>query len=311
VVAALAGAVVASMFWTKRSEVMDELERESSTQPLEIRGWWLGIGVTDADTPTARKAKIPPETDGVVVVELSAKEAWRAQRAGLQPADVIRAVNGRKVSDMNEFREITTKMDATQPIMLDVDRRGQPMTLALPAAPAVGPGAIGGIPGAGLDIRAWWLGIALTDTDTPTARRTGIAPEAKGALVVEIAPQEGVRAQRAGLQPGDLIQNVGGEKIGDANDFNDVASKIDFNQSIVIEIDRRGQPLTVVLPPVGATLPAPGGAVPGAPALPGPQAAPGEPMYVCPFDGLAWRQSQIQPSYRCPKCYRPLVQQVR
>jgi S1-C subfamily serine protease len=312
VVAALAGAVVASMFWAKRSDSSEDYARDPGSQPLEIRGWWLGIAVTGTDTPTARKAKIPSEMRGVVVVEVTPQEGWRAQRGGLQAGDVIRGANGKSVGDIGDFRDVTAKIDANQSIMLEIDRRGQPMTVLLPAVAAVAPAVPGGQPAAA-DIRTWWLGIALTDTDTATAKSAGIPAGAKGVMVVEISPQQGARAVGAGLQPGDLIQSVGGQKVSEAEDVGEATAQLDLNQSITLEIDRRGQPLAVVLPPAAMPLQGPQtqAAPPAVPAPVGPQPMIGNAAYVCPFDGLVWRERQVAPAYRCPKCNGALVKQLQ
>ena len=56
---------------------------------------------------------------------------WRAIQGGALPGDVIVAVENRKVVDLESFYRATRKVDTNQAVLLDVDRRGQVMTMVL------------------------------------------------------------------------------------------------------------------------------------------------------------------------------------
>ena len=130
----VAGMAVGAMFYDDEGEEFFERVGRRMTQPMELRGRWLGMRVTAVNSRTAQKWGVPPSLDGVVVVEISETNGWRAQRAGVAPGDVIIAVDENKVRDLADLFEVSQRMDVSQAVLLDVLRWGQPMTLVLPSA---------------------------------------------------------------------------------------------------------------------------------------------------------------------------------
>ncbi len=107
------------------------------TQPLELRGRWLGMSLTALDSATAQAKNIPATLKGVMVVEIAERNGWRARQAGLVSGDVITAVDGHEVRDMTDFYDITRDTDVAKAITIEVQRWGQAMTLVLPAVVGV------------------------------------------------------------------------------------------------------------------------------------------------------------------------------
>ncbi|MFZ4436942.1 MAG: PDZ domain-containing protein, partial [Syntrophales bacterium] len=66
---------------------------------------------------------LPPEKAGVSVVEVEGVLA----AAGIKVGDVITGVNNSKVSDMNSFIELTTKVKIKKGCLLDIMRSGNPL----------------------------------------------------------------------------------------------------------------------------------------------------------------------------------------
>ncbi|MBK8542114.1 MAG: RIP metalloprotease [Caulobacteraceae bacterium] len=91
----------------------------------------VGRDVTPMNEVPARIAAVTPDS--------------AAQRAGLQPNDVIRSVNGQPIASFSAFQAVVTS-SAEQPLELSVDRGGALITLS--ATPARSTGAAGG-PAAG------------------------------------------------------------------------------------------------------------------------------------------------------------------
>ena len=114
---------------TTRIEIA-EIEDEDEDVPIEI---------TSDDMPSmesfdgATISNIPSDmelrggSDGVLVA--SVERGSKAARAGLQKDDVIRAINGNDVSDLDDFEDVIT--DGDGPFALSVERDGRNLFLAV------------------------------------------------------------------------------------------------------------------------------------------------------------------------------------
>lgn len=92
----------------------------------------VGRDVTEMDQIPARIAVVTPDS--------------AAQRAGLQPNDIVRSVNGNAIPNFAAFQAVVTA-SADQQLALQVERNGELISLA--ATPSRSTGAAGG-PAAGL-----------------------------------------------------------------------------------------------------------------------------------------------------------------
>jgi len=173
-----------------------------------------------------------------------------------------------------------------------------------------------------MEIRGNWLGMRLTSMESSTARHYGVPPTERGVMVTEIEERSGWRARMAGVQQGDVIKGVNGKEIRDLADLYDLSRDLDVGSTVSLDIQRWGQPMTLVLPAVYAPPPvaappqarqgdrgAPmtgqignAGAAQPAALVQGPQ----EPMFHCPLHNRQWPQSEVHPHYRCPLGNCPL-----
>jgi len=139
--------VGALIFADDRGEILERFaDKRDLTQPMEVKGDWLGISLVDLTSISARRAGIPSGLKGVMVTEISETAGWRARASGLLPRDVITAVNRTNVSSINDLFDTVRKVNVTEAISLDVNRYGQVGTLGMagltaPPATFVPPGA--------------------------------------------------------------------------------------------------------------------------------------------------------------------------
>ncbi len=103
-------------------------------QPMELRGSWLGMNLRSVQGAKT----VMPAVEGVMVADISERNGWRATQAGLRSGDVITAVDGTAVRDMADFYDITRKTDTSQPVILDVVRWNQRLSLVLPIGTPAG-----------------------------------------------------------------------------------------------------------------------------------------------------------------------------
>jgi len=85
-----------------------------------------------------------------------------------------------------------------------------------------------------------WLGVEMQPLDQPLANRLGL-PNTQGALIVRVFP--GSPAQKAGLEPGDVVVQWNEEKIRDPSDLSLAIARTPLGQSAAIQIIREGRPL--------------------------------------------------------------------
>jgi Do/DeqQ family serine protease len=89
----------------------------------------LGM-TTSAITPEiARELRLPAGTSGVAVTDVD--DSGAAARAGIQPGDVIKQVDGRAVTSTSELRDALSRR-TDRPSMLAVQRRNQTFFVAIP-----------------------------------------------------------------------------------------------------------------------------------------------------------------------------------
>lgn len=170
-----------------------------------------------------------------------------------------------------------------------------------------------------MEIQGAWLGMKLASTDSKIARRLGVGPSERGAIVSEIEERSGWRARQAGVQRGDVIKAVNGMEVRDIADLYDVSRDVDVASAVSLDVLRWGQFLKLVLPavnvPVAAAFPpqeierhrtAP---MMGRQVVNTGPAAQGNmgPQFFCSQHNRQWPLSSVQPNYRCPIGSCPLT----
>jgi serine protease Do len=134
-----------------------------------------------------------------------------AARAGLEPGDVITAVNGARIKDARDLARQVAAIAPSVSVKVELLREGKPQTVQVtmgqdPAArqqprppQAAGAGQANG------------LGMAVA----PAARVMGLGEE--GLAVLRVDPAG--KAADAGINPGDVILQVGGRQVSSADEL--------------------------------------------------------------------------------------------
>jgi len=176
----------------------------------KVKRAWMGVTLAEL-TPELAEGFGIKGIKGVVVQ--SVLDGQPAARAGLKRNDVIVELNGAPVGDMQKFRLRVADMPVGSRINLVVLRDGRrlPVTLTLAertdatvAQTQPSGGEAPPAPG-GLRVR-----------DMTPEEKAGASVQS-GVIVTEV--QDGSAAQDAGLQPGDLIEEVGGKPVASAAAF--------------------------------------------------------------------------------------------
>src|SRR5262249_6775046 len=68
------------------------------SQPMDLRGQWLGMRLAPTSSQSAADLGVPPEVKGVVVSDVQANS--RALQAGLTAGDVVARVDGNTITSI-------------------------------------------------------------------------------------------------------------------------------------------------------------------------------------------------------------------
>jgi serine protease Do len=161
-----------------------------------------------------------------------------AAKAGVQPGDVIAAVNGAQVKDPRDLAMDVANVAPGSKADLAVIRDGKQQTVdvAVGTLPneqtaATGPqDANGGQPK---------VGVALAPLSPQLRNQLGLDDHASGAVVAQVTP--GSPADRAGLQAGDLLMGVGGKKVSNPTDAVTALRNAPAGRPLALRILRDGQ----------------------------------------------------------------------
>lgn len=200
----------------------------------------IGVGIGPVSEEAKDGFKLP-DTRGALVSTIQAGSA--AEKAGLQPGDVIRSVNGTVINEASDVPLIVGSIAPGTRIRLGVYRDGKtveiPVTLMalksnVQAGADAGPDASPNRPPSASSSNP--LGIVGQDLDADDRRQLGL----QSGEGVGIARVEGLAARSAGLRPGDVILAVGRNKVASASALDQQLRDVKQGQTVMLLV-RRGQ----------------------------------------------------------------------
>jgi len=192
-------------------QVLDQIVRTGKV----TRGY-LGVTIQDI-TPELASALKLGTTRGALVGDVDPNGP--AAGSGLQAGDVILEVNGKPVEDNRELRLMVSAMAPGSKVNMRLLHDGQTrnVTVTLEELPVKQAAAATREKPSPPSDRDSHLGIRVTDLTAELAAHLDLPANAKGVLVVDV--EEGSAADQAGLQPGDIIQEVNRKPVRSAAEF--------------------------------------------------------------------------------------------
>ncbi|HWI81033.1 DegQ family serine endoprotease [Ramlibacter sp.] len=183
----------------------------------------LGVTVQEVNQTLADSFKLDRPAGALVA---NVEKGSPADKAGLQSGDVIRAVNGQPIVASGDLPAIVGMARPGERVQLDVWRQGGKVQLTAQLA-----GATDKV--AKADARAdrtggGKLGLALRPLERDEARASGIG----AGLVVEDVSGA---AERAGVQPGDVVLAVNGTPARNVEQVRSVVAKADKSVALLIQ----------------------------------------------------------------------------
>jgi S1-C subfamily serine protease len=206
----------------------------------------LGVTVQPVTSDLAESLGLK-DAHGVIVSSVTAGSA--AERAGVKRGDVIETFNGKPVHDINSLRNRVADAGPGQTAELGIRRDGSEKTLSVKLDEA-NPDKLArrgsdndGEPGTD-DKTA--LGVSVAPLTPEVAARARVPEDTKGLLVEDVNPDG--RAALAGIQPGDVIQEVNRQTVTSVDDLKS-AMKKSADKPTLLLINRQGNDLFVTVRP--------------------------------------------------------------
>ena len=218
--------------------VMDQIVKTGKV----TRGY-IGVSVQDITPELAAAMKIP-QTRGALIGDLDPKGP--AAQNGLQSGDVIVEADGKAIEDSRMLRLIVgSKAPGTQ-LSLGVLRNGQPRNVTvkldeLPVKQTASTETPTRQKGSAPETIQSRIGVAAVELTPEIAQHLKVPDDVKGVVVADV--EEGGPAAEAGLQLGDVVQEVNHKPVHTVADFYSQLSAARGSNPILLLLNRDGHTL--------------------------------------------------------------------
>jgi serine protease Do len=198
-----------------------------------VRGY-LGV-IPQEITHDLAEARGLESTKGIMIA--SVEEGTPADKAGLEPGDVILSFAGVAIVDVPQFRRVVAGVAPGERIDIEIMREGRRKTIG--AELAERPDAVAAAeeqpeP----EAPKAWFGIDVVSVDDPIVRELNV--EADEGVVVA-AVETGSPAADGGLMPGDVIVKIGDEAVRNLADYRRIMKSVEESDRAIALMVRRGE----------------------------------------------------------------------
>jgi serine protease Do len=192
----------------------------------ETRRGWLGVRIQEVDDAIAETLGLG-KVRGALIAGVDDKGP--AKPAGIAAGDVIIRFDGQEVKDSRDLPRLVAATTVGKAVPVVVFRKGQEQTISVTlgrledgerqASNTRRPGTAD----AGPAVRRA-LGLELTAMNPETRRRFSIKDGVNGVVVMRVDPNSNAATKR--MQPGDVIVEVGQEKVANPTEVTDRVEKL-------------------------------------------------------------------------------------
>ena len=217
--------------------VMDQILKHGKV----VRGY-IGVGIQDVTPELARVFHVTAEK-GALVSNVDPNSP--GGKAGLQRGDVITEIDGQPVQGANDLRLKVGTMTPGTTVHLKVNRNGEmrDLSFALGEAPA---GKTAANNAGGTPENSSMRGVQVDELTNDIRQQLGLKSDVKGVVVTNVSDDS--PAADAGLQRGDVIEQINRQPVNSVADYQRLVSQAG-KQSIVLLINRGGNTTFLVVQP--------------------------------------------------------------
>jgi serine protease Do len=204
-----------------------------------VRGY-LGT-VLQSLTPELVSALKLKEEAGALVGEVEPKSP--AEKAGIKNGDVITSINGQKVTDPRELRQMIGTMAPGTKAKLEVFRENgkKSVDVQLAEMPPPAPEDSTDQPQQTRATQAPKIlgGVVIADIDEEVRQAVNAPKELQGTVIVEIDPSS--PAGQAGLRQGDIIRELNKRPIKNAQEFVTISQSLKADEKVLLQVWSQGK----------------------------------------------------------------------
>ncbi len=190
-----------------------------------IRGW-LGVVIQELDENLAKSFGLNKK-EGVLIAEVADNSP--AKKAGLKSGDIILKMNGHNVYDIGELRNKIALTPPGTKVTFDILREGKHKTITVTIEEKPGTVTVA----ANRHEVLKQLGLVVQNLTPDLAQQFGYR-EGQGVLVAEVEP--GSLAANAGIESGQLIEEVNRVKVHTVKEFLKALSRSQKTKSVLLKI---------------------------------------------------------------------------
>jgi serine protease Do len=150
---------------------------------------------------------------------------------------VVTEVNGEKVANASGLQVAVSELSPGASLKLGVIREGKPMTVNVTVGQYQSKNDEARNAG-GATHQKGKIGIAVANLDDQARQQLNVPQQVKGVVVQDVRP--GSPAEDAGLQPGDVIQEVNRKPAGDPGQFASTVQAAPADKDILMLVWSKG-----------------------------------------------------------------------
>ena len=222
--------------------VMEQLVQNGKV----VRGY-LGVSIQDMDPELSAAFKLEAHS-GALVAEVMPNSP--AAKAGLKSGDIVTSISGKAVEDARRLKLAVANLSPGSEVPVKVLRDGKTEELKLKIGEQPRKGALANnddssaSPSEKTD-EGTLNGVGVADLDSQARQEFDIPAKIRGAIVTEVEPNSAAAA--AGLQPGDVIQEINRHPIKGAEDAIKLTEKSTETKKTLLRVwNQRGTRFVVV-----------------------------------------------------------------
>lgn len=186
----------------------------------KVERGWLGISMAAVDQDLADKYKLN-SMEGVLIKVVGNDSP--AQQGGLEVDDIILKFNGQQIKNMSHLRHIVAATPVGKSVKVEVLRKGKAKHLTIKLGKRTGET----VASLEQEPKLAFAGLQVEDFTPEHAAQYGYPEDETGVIVTKV--ESGSDAEKKGIKPGHLIQEMEYATIKDYKEYSDLVGKIKAN----------------------------------------------------------------------------------
>ena len=186
----------------------------------KVERGWLGISMAAVDQDLADKYKLD-STEGVLVDFVG--DDSPAKKGGLQANDIILKFNGQQIKNMSHLRHLVAATPVGKSVKVEVLREGKAKHLTIKLGKRTGET----VASLNQQPKLSFAGLQVENLTPALAEQYGYPEGETGVIVTKV--ETGSDAEKKGIKPGYLIQEMEYATIKDYEGYSDLVGKIKAN----------------------------------------------------------------------------------